>query len=88
MHDSEKLELRRAITRALKEAKVVTAPTFEQWTRQMLIRLDQMEISLQRMTLQLEEMKQRLEAAEQGRANSSAPPGADPEGGLRTDAGR
>jgi hypothetical protein len=72
MHDSEKLELRRAITRALKEAHVVTAPTFEQWTRQMLIRLDQMEISLQRMTLQLEEMKQRLEATENDRPTDNS----------------
>ncbi len=68
MHDSEKLELRRAVTRALKEAHVLTAPTFDQWTRQMLIRLDQMEISLQRMTQQLEEMKRRLEAAERGKS--------------------
>lgn len=66
MHDSEKLEIRRALARALKEAHVITQPSFEQWARQMLIRLDQMEISLARMAQQMEEMKQRLEAAEGG----------------------
>ena len=68
MHDSEKLEFRRVMARALKDAHIVTTPTFEQWTRQMLIRLDQMEIHLARMTQQMEEMKKRLEAAEQGGA--------------------
>ncbi len=74
MHDSEKLELRRAMARALKEAHVLTQPTFDQWTRQMLIRLDQMEISLQRMTLQLEEMKQRLEETDRAQPKGEPPP--------------
>jgi len=74
MHDSEKLEIRRALSRALKEAHVITTSTFEQWTRQMLIRLDQMEVNLARMTQQMEDMKKRLEEAEASHPPHDTPP--------------
>jgi hypothetical protein len=78
MHDSEKLEFRRVMARALKDAHIVTTPTFEQWTRQMLIRLDQMEIHLARMTQQMEEMRKRLEEVEKGQpAKPETTPGND-----------
>ncbi len=74
MHESEKQELRRVMLRVLqKDFHPLTAAQFENWAKQLLIKLD----GLEQHVAQLNERVARLEGA--ARLNGQAPAAAGEE---------
>jgi hypothetical protein len=72
MHENERQELRRVVLRVLqKDFHSLTTAQFENWTRQVLAKLDALEQRLAR-------LDERLDALEQ---RAAPPPGAAPANG-------
>ncbi len=73
MHESEKQELRRVVLRVLqKDFHSLSAAQFENWTRQVLTKLDGLEQNIEQLNQRVTEMQQHLARLE-GEANGKPP---------------
>ena len=79
MHESDKQELRRVVLRVLqKDFHSLTAAQFENWTKQVLTKLDGLEQTLTQLNQRLDELQQhlvRLERAPPANGHAPAAPG-------------
>ena len=79
MHESDKQELRRVVLRVLqKDFHSLTAAQFENWTKQVLTKLDGLEQTLTQLNQRLDELQQhlvRLERAAPAIGHAPAAPG-------------